>query len=130
MVIDTSATIAILFEEPTFERLSRAIHATPARRMSTASLVEAGIVAQGRFRDPGEQKLDRLLDHLDVEALPLTGEHARIARDAFRRFGKGRHPAALNFGDCFSYALARALGEPLLFVGEDFSQTDIDVAPY
>lgn len=130
MVIDTSAVIAIFLGELPAERLSRAIRAAPTLRMSAASLVEAGIVVQGRFRDAGEQKLDRLLNHLEVEVLPLTEGHARIAREAFRRFGKGRHPAGLNFGDCFSYALAQALGEPLLFVGDDFSRTDITAASY
>lgn len=130
MVIDTSAVIAIFLEEPTAERLSRVIRAAPALRMSAASVVEAGIVVQGRFRDAGEQKLDKLLAYLEVEVLPLTEGHARIAREAFRRFGKGRHPAGLNFGDCFSYALARALGEPLLFVGDDFGRTDIAAVTY
>ena len=130
MVIDTSAVIAILLNEGMTERLGRAIRAAPARRMSAASVVEAGIVIQGRLRNAGERSLDRLVDHLEVEVIAFTEEHARIARTAYRRFGRGHHPAKLNYGDCVSYALARALGEPLLFVGDDFSQTDIDVAPY
>jgi ribonuclease VapC len=130
MVIDTSAVIAILQAEPTAERLSLAIHAATAPRISAASIVEAGMVIQGRRGDAGERDLDALLRELSVDILALTAAHAEIARSAFRRFGKGRHPAALNFGDCFSYALARALGEPLLFVGDDFSRTDVKVAPY
>ncbi len=130
MVIDTSAVIAIFLEEPTAERLSRATRAAPTRRISAASVVEAGIVVQGRFGDTGEAKLDRLLGHLEVEVVPFTERHAELARSAFRRFGKGRHPAGLNFGDCFSYALARALDEPLLFVGDDFSHTDVEVVRY
>ena len=130
MVIDTSAVIAILLDETTAERLSHAIRTAPTRRMSAGSVVEAGIVAQSRFRDAGERNLDRLLDHLEIETIPFTERHAEIARTAYRRFGRGNHPAKLNYGDCFSYALARALGEPLLFVGDDFSQTDILVAPY
>jgi ribonuclease VapC len=92
--------------------------------------VEAGIVADRLRGTDGGRRLDLLLARLRCEIVPLTERHAEIARDAYARFGKGRHPAGLNFGDCFSYALARALGEPLLFVGDDFSQTDIDVAPY
>jgi ribonuclease VapC len=130
MVIDTSAVIAILLEEAPAERLSRAIHAAPARLISAASVVEAALVVQGRFRDEGEARLDRLLGHLGVDVIPFTAWHADIARAAFRRFGKGRHPASLNFGDCLSYALARALGEPLLFVGDDFARTDVDAASY
>jgi ribonuclease VapC len=130
MVIDTSGVIAILQAEPPAERLGRAIRESLTRRMSAASVVEAGIVVQRRFGDAGERELDALLHQLDLEIVPLTADHARLARDAFRRFGRGRHPAGLNFGDCFSYALARALSEPLLFVGEDFSQTDVAVAAY
>lgn len=130
MVIDTSAVIAILLEDTTAERLSRAIRTASTRRMSAASVVEAGIVAQARLHDAGDRNLDRLLRHLEVEIIPFTERHAVIARVAHRRFGRHHHPAKLNYGDCFSYALAHALGEPLLFVGNDFSQTDVDVAPY
>lgn len=130
MVIDTSAVIAILVDEAMTERLSRAIRAAPTRRMSAASVLEASIVAQSRFRGAGDRSLDRLLAHLEVEVIPFTESHAGIARAAHRRFGQGNHPAKLNYGDCFSYALARALGEPLLFVGDAFSRTDIDSAPY
>ena len=130
MVIDTSALIAILQAEPEADALAEAVLAAPLRRLSAATLVEAGIVMEGRFKIDGSKRLDRLLLQLDVEVLPLTAAHADLARDAFRRFGKGQHPARLNFGDCFSYALARALGEPLLFVGDDFGQTDVAVAGY
>jgi ribonuclease VapC len=130
MVIDTSALIAFLLREPDASRLMIVFDTMALGRLSAASLLEAGMVMQGRLGDEGESRLDRLLQRLGVEIVPVSREHAEIARAAFRRFGKGRHPAALNFGDCFSYALARALGEPLLFVGDDFSQTDIDVAPY
>jgi ribonuclease VapC len=130
MVLDTSALIAVLFREPPETRLLAAISAGPPLRLSAASLVETGIVTQRRLGDEGESKLDRLIHRLGVEIVPVAREHAEIARAAYRRFGKDCHPAALNFGDCFSYALARALGEPLLFVGDDFSQTDVDVAPY
>jgi len=88
------------------------------------------MVMQGRLGERGERELDLLVGRLRVEIVPVTLAQAELARSAFRRFGKGRHPAGLNFGDCFSYALARALGQPLLFVGKDFSQTDVQVAPY
>ena len=127
MVIDTSALIAILQVEPEADALSRTIVTAARRRMSAATLVEAGIVMQGRFKDDGSNRLDRLLLHLDIVVLPLTAAHADLAREAFRRFGKGRHPAGLNYGDCFAYALAAALAEPLLFVGDDFGQTDVSV---
>jgi ribonuclease VapC len=130
MVIDTSAIIAILQAEPDAERLTLAIQAAAMPCISAASVVEAGIVTQRRRGDAGEHDLDVLLHELGVAVMPLTPDHTRFARSAFRRFGKGRHPAALNFGDCFSYALARALAEPLLFVGDDLSQTDIDVVLY
>lgn len=130
MVVDTSAVIAILFAEPPADRLEDAILDAQRPALSAASLVEAGIVALGRLGDTGERELMLLLHRLRVEVVPATADHAEHALDAFRRYGKGRHPAKLNFGDCFSYALARALGEPLLFVGDDFSRTDIDIAPY
>lgn len=130
MVVDTSAVIAILFAEPMGDRLEEAMLDALRPAFSTVSLVEAGMVAQGRLGDAGERELDLLLRRLRIEFVPVTAAHAEIARSALRRFGKGRHPAALNFGDCFSYALSHALGEPLLFVGEDFSRTDVMVAAY
>ncbi len=130
MVIDTSALIAILQHEPEADALSEAILAASAPRISAATLVEAGIVMQGRHGDVGSRNLDVLLSQTRIEVLPLTAAHAALAREAFRRFGKGQHPAGLNYGDCFAYALAVALGEPLLFVGSDFGQTDVAVAEY
>lgn len=128
MVIDTSVLIAILQDEPERRALSEALLAAPTLRISAASLVEAGVVMQGRYGDDGASRLDLLLTHAGTETVPVTAAQAALARDAFRRFGKGRHPAGLNFGDCFAYALAVALGEPLLFVGQDFGQTDVRVA--
>ncbi len=130
MVADTSALIAILLGEATADRLTAALEAAPLLRCSAVSLVEASMVMQGRLGERGERELDLLVGRLRVEIVPVTIEQAELARSAFRRFGKGRHPAGLNFGDCFSYALARALAEPLLFVGNDFSQTDVQVAAY
>jgi ribonuclease VapC len=130
MVADTSALVAILLGEPTADRLTAALGGARPLRCSAVSLVEASMVMQGRLGERGERELDLLIARLRVEIVPVTVEQAELARSAFRRFGKGRHPAGLNFGDCFSYALARALGEPLLFVGNDFSQTDVQVACY
>ena len=130
MVIDTSALVAILQDEPERAALTDTVLAARRCRMSAATLVEAGIVMQGRHGDDGAGRLDMLLSQIRVEVVPLTAAHAALARDAFRRYGKGRHPAALNDGDCFSYALAAALDAPLLFVGADFEQTDVAVAPY
>jgi len=125
MVIDSSALIAIVFEEPDASIYISAILNSTNRLLSAASLVEASLVAM-RLRTPDPVSvLDILIDHLEVTVVPVDLEQAHLARDAFRRFGKGHHTAGLNFGDCFSYALARQKGEPLLFKGNDFSQTDI-----
>ena len=104
--------------------------AAPRIAISAATLVEASIVAEAKAQPDGMAELDMLLTLLRVEIIRVTRDHAELARTAYSRYGKGRHPAGLNFGDCFSYSLARALGEPLLFVGSDFSRTDIDVSPY
>jgi ribonuclease VapC len=125
MVIDSSAIVAILRDEPEKTALGLAIMAAPVRLMSTATAVETGMVALGRRGEHALAELRALIGALDIEMATFTNEHAQLAVDAFRRFGKGRHPAGLNFGDCFSYALAKATGEPLLFKGDDFSQTDI-----
>ncbi len=128
VVLDTSAVVAILEGEADADRLIAAMEGADVRRISAASLVEAGIVLQARYGDHGERELDLFLQRVEVEVVPVTWEHAELARQAFRRFGKGRHAAALNFGDCFSYALAVALEDPLLFTGDDFSRTDAPTA--
>jgi ribonuclease VapC len=125
MVIDTSAIVAILSNEPERERFIGLIEAAPIRRLSAASRVEATLVVEGRKRDAGRADLDLFLHEGEVEIVPVTREQVELACDAFRRFGKGRHPAGLNFGDVFAYALARVTGEPLLFKGDDFARTDI-----
>ena len=125
MVIDTSALVAILQNEPERRAFNEAIEAADVRRMSTASLVEISIVVESRYGSAGLRDLDRFLDQAGIECIPVDVKQAREARRAFSLFGKGRHPAGLNYGDCFSYALARVLGEPLLFKGDDFAQTDI-----
>ena len=128
MVLDTSALIAILSGEPEQEAFIHAIERADVRLLSAATLLEASIVIEARYGAAGAHHLDRLLERADVEIVPVDGEQASAARSAWQRFGKGRHPAALNFGDCFPYALAVTRGEPLLFKGNDFSQTDVSVA--
>ena len=130
IVLDSSVIVAILQDEPLRGKLIRAIRLNPVRRMSAATLVEVGIVMEGRHGDRGRTRLDALLARASVEIIPLTAAHAAVAREAFRRFGKGQHTAGLNLGDCFSYALARALDEPLLFVGDDFARTDVAAVAY
>ena len=125
MVIDSSALIAILRREPEEQAFRSAIKLASSRLLSASTRVEIGIVALVLAGEAGREQADALLETLRVETVPLSADHARLAIDAFRHFGKGRHPAGLNFGDCFSYALARATGEPLLFKGDDFAQTDI-----
>jgi ribonuclease VapC len=130
MVIDTSAIIAILTLEPAAERLMAAVEADRTRLVSAATVVEASLVLLGRYGEAGDPPLDRLLRSIGAEVVPVGEEHAALARDGALRFGRGRHPAALNYGDCFSYALAMERGEPLLFVGNDFSKTDVEVCQW
>ena len=119
--------IAMLHAEPGFERLRYAIAAAemPAR-MASANYLETAIVIDAKRNTTGSRALDDLIEELEIEVVPFTADHARIAREAYRDYGKGSgHPAKLNFGDCFAYALARERGEPLLFKGDDFAQTDV-----
>ena len=125
VVLDTSAVLALLQGEKEADRILAALADAEVRRLSAATVVEAGIVLQARYGDHGERELDLFLQRAEVEVIPFSEEHATVARQAFRRFGKGRHPAALNFGDCFAYALAVVLDHPLLFVGTDFSATGV-----
>ena len=120
MVIDTSAIVAILLGEPEARGFELALQADPTRWISAATYLELGIVASVRGAE-GVHALDHLLLAAGIDIIPVTVEHARIARDGFLRFGKGRHPAALNYGDCFSYALAKASGQPILCKGENSS---------
>jgi ribonuclease VapC len=125
MVIDTSALIAILLNEPEAVQFAGAIAADARRLLSAASALETGIVIEARKGSAGGRELDLLLHRARIEVVPLTVSHVEIARDAWRRFGRGNHPAGLNFGDCCAYALAQSSGEPLLFKGQDFAGTDI-----
>ncbi|MGE5155355.1 MAG: type II toxin-antitoxin system VapC family toxin [Bdellovibrio bacteriovorus] len=128
MVIDPSALVAILQDEPERRAFNELIENSPNRRLSTPSLVELSIVVEARHGAEGIRDLDLFIATAEIELVPFDAAQARIAREAFRRFGKGRHPAGLNLGDCFSYALARAVDEPLLFKGADFPLTDVRVA--
>jgi ribonuclease VapC len=129
MIIDTSALLAILFDEPDGPALLRQIAEAPIRLMSSANAVEAWIVADRHANSAKGPALDALLETLGVDIVPVTIQHARLARTAYHTYGKGRHPAGLNFGDCFAYALAKATDLPLLFKGDDFGQTDVPVVP-
>lgn len=126
MVIDTSALIAILGNEAEAAQFAEAIEADQVRLISAASLLECAIVIEARYGQAGGDKLDQLVQVAQIKIEPVTVEQVAVARLAFRSFGKGRHLAALNFGDCFAYALAKTHKEPLLFKGDDFSQTDIE----
>ena len=125
MVIDSSALVAILGGEAERRTFIDLIEAADSRLMSTASFVEVSIIIESRYGADGVRDLDLFLERAGVELAPVDEDQARQARRAFTRYGKGRHPAALNFGDCFSYALSVTLGEPLLFKGHDFTQTDV-----
>ncbi len=128
MIVDTSAVLAILFDEPEAERFARTIATAPNLRMSTATLLETSIVLEHRSGPAAGYELDAFLQEAGIDLEPVTPEQAQAARRAWRRFGKGNHPAGLNFGDCFVYALAEATREPVLFKGRDFEKTDIEVA--
>jgi ribonuclease VapC len=128
MVIDTSVLAAIAFNEPEAAAFRERIADDPVRLISAATVLEAAMVIETRLGEAAGADLDLWLYKADVEIVAVTAEHADRARRAWRRYGKGRHPASLNYGDCFSYALAALTGEPLLYKGNDFSQTDIEAA--
>ena len=129
MVIDSSAIIAVLLNEANAAQIAEAIDSSSQRLLSAASLLEASIVIESRKGEAAGRELDLLIYRAAIEVVAVDQDQAEIARIAWRRYGKGRHPAGLNYGDCFSYALARSRGLPLLFQGEDFSRTDIDAVP-
>jgi ribonuclease VapC len=130
MVIDTSALIALLGMEPESARVAVALELDPTRLVSAATVVETGLVIESRFGSLGGRELDLLIAKAGLSIEPVTADQAGVAREAWRRYGKGRHSAGLNFGDCFSYALAKVTGEPLLFKGDDFSHTDVSAVTY
>src|SRR6516164_9030280 len=120
MIIDSSAIIAVLLDEANAADIARAIEAGSQRLLSAANLLETSIVIESRKGDAGGRELDLLLYRAAIEIVTVDRDQAEIARVAWRRFGKGRHPAGLNYGDCFAYALAKRSGLPLLFQGDDF----------
>src|SRR6476619_7178926 len=125
MIVDTSALIAILRDEPEAPACARAIENSAVRRVSAANFVEAAVIIDAS-RDPvASRRFDELIKEAQIIIEPVTELQARIAREAYRDFSKGGHPAKLNFGDCFAYALAKFTGEPLLFKGDDFNHTDV-----
>lgn len=128
MVIDSSALIAILFEEPDASVYAAAILSDVTRLMSATTLVEVSLVASRKRQPDPIAAVDGLISRLQIVVVPFDEDQAKLARDAFQRYGKGRDRAGLNFGDCFSYALAKQTGERLLFKGNDFKHTDIGIA--
>ena len=129
MVIDTSALVAMLSSEPEAEDFEAAVEADAVRLMSTATYLETAVVIESRFGEPGGRELDLWLHRALVDLVALHPDQAHAARVAYRKYGKGRHPAGLSYGDCFSYALAKISGEPLLYKGNDFALTDITAVP-
>jgi ribonuclease VapC len=128
MVIDASALVAILTAEPEQRMFIETIEAADSRRLSVATFVEASIIIESRLGAEGLRDLERFVALAGMELVPVDLDQGQIARLAYSRFGKGRHRAGLNFGDCFAYALARVLGEPLLCKGDDFARTDLVLA--
>ncbi|MCE2470264.1 MAG: type II toxin-antitoxin system VapC family toxin [Dehalococcoidia bacterium] len=128
MIIDSSALCAILFDEPDAARYAAAIAAAETRRVSAVNLLETAIVVESRGGPPGGSQLDALIERAAIEVVPVTVTQIAAARTAWRRFGKGNHPAGLNLGDCLAYALSQTNREPLLFKGRDFVHTDIETA--
>ncbi|MEQ1705028.1 MAG: type II toxin-antitoxin system VapC family toxin [Rickettsiales bacterium] len=128
IVVDSSALVAIHFNEPEEDYFAEIIDSDNEVIISAANFVEAGMVIEGKYGIGGATDLDTLISELKIVIVPFTPEQAEIARKAFRTYGKGRHPAKLNICDCYAYALAKYYDAPLLFKGSDFSQTDIKIA--
>ncbi len=128
MIVDSSAIIAVVFKEPDWEGVFEILEAAPGAGISTPTLVETGIVLTARLGRPALLVVQRLIHELGLEIVPFGERHWQAAVEAYERFGKGRHRAALNFGDCMAYATAHLAAEPLLFVGDDFALTDIQAA--
>jgi len=130
VVLDTSAILTILFDEPEATTFAELISKDSKRLLSAGTALELMIVIEARKGEAGGRELDLLLHRAKIDIVPFDSEQAEIARIAWRRFGKSNHPAGLNFGDCFAYALAKISSEPLLFKGKDFSLTDISFIPF
>lgn len=125
IIVDSSALLAICFQETEHAVFTEAIMSADAPKIGAPNFVEAAMVVEARFGEPGWRELERITSNLDLAIVAFDSTHVAAAREAFRRYGKGRHRAALNFGDCFAYALAKTLEAPLLFKGNDFGLTDI-----
>lgn len=128
MIIDTSAVAAILFAQSDAEIYAGAIAQASSCKISAANFVEVSVVIEAQTKEAGSRQLDSFIRRAGIAIEPVTEEQAYIARQAYADFGKGRHAAGLNFGDCFAYALAKVTGEPLLFKGRDFGRTDVETA--
>jgi ribonuclease VapC len=129
MIIDTSALVAVVLAEPGFEALVKRLEDEEPRGVGAPTLTEATLVLSARLRRDARPKLARLLQEYEITVVPFGPLHWEEASEAYLRFGKGRHPAGLNFGDCLSYAVARLAGQPLLCIGADFLQTDLELVP-
>lgn len=127
MIVDSSALLALVFREPGHEGIRRALASSELVAVGAPTLTETGIVLEARLGAAAHGLLERLLDEFEIQEVSFGSVHWREAVDGFRRFGKGRHAAALNFGDCMTYAVARLTGEPLLCVGDDFPRTDLSL---
>ncbi|HTA45962.1 MAG TPA: type II toxin-antitoxin system VapC family toxin [Bryobacteraceae bacterium] len=130
MVIDTSALLTIIFQEPEAERMTTAVVRSPRRSMSAVNWFEALMVIESRLGDASADEAMLILEELDVSPIPFDKQHMHEARSAWRRFGKGRHAAGLNMADCCAYAAAALADEPLLFKGNDFAKTDLRAAEW
>jgi len=128
MIVDSSALVAVVFQEPDYETIIDKLVESSPTGIGTPTLVETGIVLDARLRKDSRFLLTRMLEEFNIVQVPFGESHWRESLVAYRRFGRGRHRANLNFGDCLSYAVARLAGEPLLFVGEDFAATDLSFA--
>jgi ribonuclease VapC len=128
VILDTSALLAVLFKEPGYEELIEKLLEPGRKGIGTPTLAEAALVLTGRIEGDAETVLSGFLRQFEILPVPFGERHWRAAVEAFRQFGKGRHPAALNFGDCLSYATAKLADRPLLFVGDDFTKTDLRAA--
>jgi ribonuclease VapC len=125
VIIDSSAILAVIGKEPGYERILHALATSQRTRIGAPTRLETGIVMMARFGPRGKTALSRFLQENAITTVAFGEEHAAVALDAYSRFGKGRHPAALNFGDCCAYAIASLAGEPLLCIGDDFARTDL-----
>ena len=128
MIVDASAILAVLFDEPEKAEFRDLLLMTPELAMSPVNYLEASVRADDRRHPAKGPQLDVLLAEFEVQVVEITEKQAQLARDAYKRFGKGNHPAKLNLGDCFAYALSKTRNEPLLFKGDDFRQTDLEAA--